>query len=552
MHRFHQNLSVSGAYTLPGYTATPSGAAAVSVIIPALLLFLALLIIGTVVNAASMATPIAVVDDKQALNIRGDIERSMWVTSPEDIIYSVGSAKEDLFQFCANPKGSQDPTSGPYAHRAITHLFVNAHGFVVSGQEEADSMRSFLREAHLRGIKVDFSDGEPTWVNKDGGEANLVMNAVMSFQRQGAPEERFDGVMLRVEPYLLRGWYSPSLWNQYTQFLNTMRNKIRASNTNTRFGVTIPRWFDQTLGLSSLKEVYVLVDNVLVLSNVDQERVLVDCISTEVALADSMMVRVFASVETGSSVLSNSTFRESGWLPMEHAASGILKAYVLNRSFAGLVVNDYQSYRTIRRTAHSLAGVGDNTLLPEFVLAGNNGAIVDNVMDRIVLKKDVQRLQNAGGYTRLVYAELPLSGILSITRRFGASALSPLSVVSADVQAKSRVVIHGLVERLVKSGFDGVVINAGVVPELYGMVNAEVLHREVIGSLASFATELRDVMKKASASIIIRGGDVLARGMSSEQSDLLATLVDGVIPTVPSDKQTSDRLAHNISGADIR
>ncbi|MBN3524881.1 SGNH/GDSL hydrolase family protein [Paenibacillus apiarius] len=67
--------------------------------------------------------------------------------------------------------------------------------------------RQFIRKAREAGIDVHALNGSPEWARADKQEEGAeFIRWVASFNEQAGPEERFTGIHLDVEPYLLRGW----------------------------------------------------------------------------------------------------------------------------------------------------------------------------------------------------------------------------------------------------------------------------------------------------------------------------------------------------------
>ena len=162
-----------------------------------LTLTIALLMSMAVVSGqAQTAQQAPVIDARSAMNVRNDVERALWVWGAENIIYSVGTAKEDFFAFCENHKGMGDYNAPLFTQHPFNRAFLYAHGFIVSGTEEKDSLRSFLREAHARGMAVDYVDGEPEWINKAGADANNVMDKLLAFN----PPHSREGLAYQIAP----------------------------------------------------------------------------------------------------------------------------------------------------------------------------------------------------------------------------------------------------------------------------------------------------------------------------------------------------------------
>lgn len=108
-------------------------------------------------------------------------------------------------------------------------------------------LRSFLAAAHDEGIVVEALDGAPEYAAKKYHFVPLaVVDAVIAFNGEGGPRERFDGVHFDNEPYLLAGWHLPSLreqiMNEFLELNVECQRRIR-SRSGMAYGIDIPFWW---------------------------------------------------------------------------------------------------------------------------------------------------------------------------------------------------------------------------------------------------------------------------------------------------------------------
>ena len=516
------------------------------------------------------AVAVPAVDVRSSLNVRTDIERAMWVWTPEDIIYNVGTAKEDLFRFCDNHVGMRDAAAPEFARHPINRLFFYAHGFVVSGQEEKDSLRSFLREAHARHIAVDFLDGEPSWIAADSNEADRVMDSVLRFNALGDPEERFDGVQFDVEPYKITGWYSDAIWSEYLDFLQKMRTKIDSSGETIRLGITMPRWYDIMLGADAVKQVYKYVQCVAVLDYVSDEPTLIEDVSNEVAIADTMGVKVYIGVQTGQSVPSTSSFMDEGWLKMERELAAVNNTYMFDKSYSGVAIDKYLTYGGMRRTGRSLEYASHWTMVPNLGVSGLSKCAADVVVVHDIpgcmrdigdLTQMIKIVQNrpSSDLPRLVLAAMPLidttetrAPALSDTLESGfvkGGGVSDYSVTyympwwtgGLPQETNARL------EACMGAGFDGVVIdvNAAVsAATLYAVPHPE---NSVVDLLEQAAQVVRGESGHKNAVIVVRCDGKFIHMLDDSHYRKFMSLIDGVVPC----KKNLDATAYGEYGVKI-
>lgn len=497
-------------------------------------MFIATILVA--LSTAAFANPaVPMIDKQSAVGVRGDVERAMWVTNCEDIVYNVGTAKADFFAFCENPLGLLDMGASAFSRHPINHLFFSAHGFVVSGPEEKDSLRSFIREAHTRGLRVDYLDGEATWITKDAGEAHVVISSVVDYNKTSTEDERFDGVMLDVQPYTLRGWFTPILWGQYMAFLKNMHSNLQSAGLD--FGATIPRWYDATLGKDALAEVYNNVNFVTVLDYVDQDRTAIESISGEIELANTMNVRVYAGVETASNVLSSVTFQDRGWLAMEHALASVNSAYMFDKSYAGIAISNYGTYHAMRRAPHAIdlsstSSAYTGKTMADLTGANANVVVLDSAVDHLteVSRKDLQKLQSGNGFHKTVLAGLSIGTFLDVAAHPGAPA-GDVTAWTLTGQNGPVASMKAAVTKLMALGFDGFAIDLTPAVDLAEKLNSPELELAIAVTLRQIGTLARETCKHSSAVIVARGGESLLNSLDADSyGDFVAT-VDGMIPT---------------------
>lgn len=183
-------------------------------------------------------------------------QRSMWIWSTTDLIRDE-SQIDDLFKTCrqdgisllwiqlpyklkTNPVPS--PPGGESARRAgegETPTFAQ-----ISSRKE---LRHFLNRAHDLGIKVHALDGYPEFALRKFHAVPLaVVDEVVRFNSQSAPKERFDGLHLDNEPYLILGWQDPHQREQILRDFLTLNVECqrRATAAGIQYGIDIPFWWN--------------------------------------------------------------------------------------------------------------------------------------------------------------------------------------------------------------------------------------------------------------------------------------------------------------------
>jgi hypothetical protein len=179
-----------------------------------------------------------------------DLPRAMWNWNPLPLLLDPLRQK-DFLTFCKRERiarvwlqlptrSVRSPETGRIVDRPAGDDF---HVEIVHPAR----LRSFLAAAHAEGIKVEALDGAPEYAVKKFHHVPLaIVDAVIAFNRESAPAERFDGVHFDNEPYLLIGWHFPEVRKQILkEFLELnleCQRRIR-SRSDMVYGIDIPFWW---------------------------------------------------------------------------------------------------------------------------------------------------------------------------------------------------------------------------------------------------------------------------------------------------------------------
>ncbi len=115
--------------------------------------------------------------------------------------------------------------------------------------------KSFIAAAHRVGVRVEALDGSPEYAVKQHHNIPLALvDAVIAYNGESRPEERFDGIHLDNEPYLLIGWRDWTIREQilreYLELNQEAQRRVRQHSPMV-YGVDIPFWWqhrDQQTG----------------------------------------------------------------------------------------------------------------------------------------------------------------------------------------------------------------------------------------------------------------------------------------------------------------
>lgn len=208
--------------------------------------------------------------------------------------------------------------------------------------------RSLLDEAHRSGLSVHALDGDPAYVRRERHVVVLeLVETIIRFNRVAPAGQRFDGIHLDNEPYLLTGWDLPAVREariaEYLELNAKVQRLVRAEG-GLEFGVDIPFWWPSP-------EIFNLVDNVGIM---DYRNVAAGQDGI-IALARPLLehgnargVKVFVGVETSPVAqveLPKLTFAGRSNAEMERELAVAHAALEHYGSYAGFAIHHYAPYR---------------------------------------------------------------------------------------------------------------------------------------------------------------------------------------------------------------
>jgi hypothetical protein len=235
--------------------------------------------------------------------------------------------------------------------------------------EHAEEWRELLEVAHARGVRIHALDGDPENVLPGRHDSVLALvDTIIRFNRDAAINQRFDGIHLDNEPYLLPGWRDPiereRLLASYLALNAAVQRAVRAAG-GLAFGVDIPFWWqyrdDRTGrpiadveygGVRKAASFHILdiVDNVAVMDYrnaaggddglIAHARGLLD-------YANGTGARVFVGVETSPAERLEHpklTFDGRSNDQMERELAAAQATFANHQSYAGFAIQNYVSY----------------------------------------------------------------------------------------------------------------------------------------------------------------------------------------------------------------
>lgn len=174
--------------------------------------------------------------------IKKSMSNAMWVWLVKDILLNK-KKQDELLDFCKK--------------RDIKELFFQLINKFEGKKEQGDfkgkifykeEYKQFIRNCHKRKIKVHVLDGYPDWVMRERHHEPLALcQAVCDYNKEVKPEERFDGIHLDNEPYLMiafKSTFRKRIYKEYIE-LNDKLTKLIHNQSDMVFGIDIPFFLEQ-------------------------------------------------------------------------------------------------------------------------------------------------------------------------------------------------------------------------------------------------------------------------------------------------------------------
>ncbi|MBN8192251.1 amidase [Bacillus sp. NTK074B] len=218
--------------------------------------------------------------------------------------------------------------------------------------------QQFISMADVEGIEVYALDGAPDWVTLKGHSSFLAFfDWLEGYQLEASESQRFSGVHLDVEPYLLSGWtsaYGKTVLNYQKMVMEAVD---RSNSLQLPLGMDIPFWFDEKsynneFGKGKLAHWIIrTTDEVGVMAYRDQafgSNGIIGLIRNEMDYAFSAGKKVKVGVETAPSAEGDFlTFHEEGEGFMNEELARVDAEYGTYSSYKGIAVHHYGSWKVL-------------------------------------------------------------------------------------------------------------------------------------------------------------------------------------------------------------
>ncbi|HBZ06541.1 hypothetical protein [Massilia haematophila] len=222
--------------------------------------------------------------------------------------------------------------------------------------------RRLIRRLHASGLKAyallgsGYLRTERYVLPKHRAEALAMLQRVLDYNKAAAPEERFDGINVDIEPHILDEWATRKmdLLAEFVALSDALMQAKRASNQALPMGPAIPFWLD---GLSIewkgqrkpvSQHVQDIYDYVALMDYRDRALGgdgIVSHAMDELRYAERIERRVLIGVETLPNAIKKVSFHHLKEADLERELGVTAQSVGAMQPFGGFVIHHYGSYR---------------------------------------------------------------------------------------------------------------------------------------------------------------------------------------------------------------
>lgn len=254
---------------------------------------------------------------------------STWVWNP----WLLRTSPDDLLHFAASNR--------------VTTLYVQ-----IDAEMDAADYASFIRRASAQHVRVYALDGSPGWA-LDRSLPQAFVDWLTRYQSSAASNEKFAGIHIDVEPYLLPEWNSGRndlliAWKKSIEVLLTGAGRLGLPAE-----ADMPFWFDEHAmpGEKGTLSAWMIdrFDGVTIMAYRDSGEQIAEISKNELAEAEKLGKTLRIAVETNPSAETpRVTFYEEGSSFLKRQLETARKIFGDSPTFAGFAVHDYEGWKNMQ------------------------------------------------------------------------------------------------------------------------------------------------------------------------------------------------------------
>ena len=222
-------------------------------------------------------------------------------------------------------------------------------------QQPFSKYSSFVKQASAAGIEVHAMGGHPIWALQENSHQMLkLVNYVKDYNRSVQGDERFHGIHLDIEPYVLPGWYfdTQKVMSEWTANLDLFVRELK-KDSNLQASMDMAVWLDKHKvpgeDISLSKWMIDRMDHVSLMAfrdTADGSNGIAAVAKEEIAFADELGKPILISVEMKQSYEGDHiTFHEEGSAYMEEELMKLPELLKESSSYTGNLVHAYEYWK---------------------------------------------------------------------------------------------------------------------------------------------------------------------------------------------------------------
>jgi hypothetical protein len=227
---------------------------------------------------------------------------------------------------------------------------------------QPERYRRLLRRMHGAGLKVyallgsGYLHTERYVLPRHRMDAVAMLKRVLDYNAQAAPEERFDGINLDIEPHILAEWSTRKmeLLAGFVELSDALMRVKAQSGQTLPMGPAIPFWLDgiplewQGKRKPVTQHVQDIYDYVALMDYRDHAEGgdgLVSHAMDELAYGEAIGRPVLIGIETAPNEIRKVSFHHLGEAELERELAATSRSVGAMRAFGGYVIHHYAAYR---------------------------------------------------------------------------------------------------------------------------------------------------------------------------------------------------------------
>ena len=237
----------------------------------------------------------------------------------------------------------------------LTQNGVNLVYLQVDEEIPVEVYRTFIKEAGSRGIEIHALGGKPYWVLPDRqGELYKFIYWVKAYNNSSRSAERFSGIHLDVEPYVLPEWSTDqdTIIGYWMDTFSGFVDEVKTDSFLTT-GADFPVWLDWFLvpdGKGSTTTLtdwfYGRLDQIALMAYIDNAQGVIKAVEKELHQAAGKPVII--GMETMNNNEANTSFYAKGRSQLMSELNTVVQTLSGHPSYGGYAIHEYDSWVSLR------------------------------------------------------------------------------------------------------------------------------------------------------------------------------------------------------------